>query len=427
MAKASSAQRAPARRRLTAATRRRIEGSAGVLVTAALSRMETDHDWYRALSAEDRSWVGLVAQAGIGSFVAWLRSEGKDPPVTADIFGTAPRELTRSISLGQTLDLVRSIVDAVEEEVAQFASRGDEQLLRESVLRYSREIAFAAAQVYAEAAEARGAWDARLEALVVDAVLRGEADDSMQSRATALGWGSVAPVTVVAGGLPPRSPAEAADALRRAAARQGAQSLAAVQRRRFVVILGGTTDAMGVVTDIAEHFGDGPLVVGPTVPHLFAAGRSARAALSGLAAAPAWPEAPRPVLADELLPERVLTGDGPARRALVDRIYHPLEAQPALLRTASVYLETGCALEATARVLFVHPNTVRYRLGRIGVLIGYDLTHPREAHTVLLALAVGRLSEPTRMPWRAGAPERADAPGLADGPGRLPGIPGGLL
>ncbi len=384
-------------------------------------------DWYRALSAEDRSWVGLVAQAGIGSFISWLRSDGREQPITVDVFGTAPKELTRSISLGQTLDLVRSIVDAVEEEVTQFAANGDEQPLRESVLRYSREIAFAAAQVYAEAAEARGAWDARLEALVVDAVLRGEADDSMQSRATALGWGSVAPVTVVAGGTPPRSPAEAVDALRRAAARHGAESLAAVQRRRFVVILGGTTDAMGVVTDIAGHFGDGPLVVGPTVPHLFAAGRSARAALSGLAAAPAWPEAPRPILADELLPERVLSGDGPARRTLVDRIYHPLEAQPALLRTASVFLETGCALEATARVLFVHPNTVRYRLGRIGVLIGYDLTHPREAHTVLLALAVGRLSEPTRMPWRAGAPGRHDAPGRADAPGRLPGIPGGLL
>jgi len=32
--------------------------------------METQHDWYRALSAEDRSWVGLVAQAGIGAFLA---------------------------------------------------------------------------------------------------------------------------------------------------------------------------------------------------------------------------------------------------------------------------------------------------------------------------------------------------------------------
>ena len=63
--------------------------------------------------------------------------------------------------------------------------------MREAVLRYSREIAFAAAEVYAQAAEARGAWDARLEALVVDALLRGEADDSLRSRAAALGWGAL--------------------------------------------------------------------------------------------------------------------------------------------------------------------------------------------------------------------------------------------
>ena len=34
----------------------------------------------------------------------------------ADIFESAPRELTWSVSLGQTLDIVRSVVDVVEEE-----------------------------------------------------------------------------------------------------------------------------------------------------------------------------------------------------------------------------------------------------------------------------------------------------------------------
>lgn len=411
------------RRRLTAATRHKLERSAGSLSASALKRMEADHGWYRRLSAEDRSWVGLVIQAAVGSFVAWLLTDADkgidalDEPITADVFGAAPRELTRSISLNHTLQLVRAVVDVVEHEVADFATSTDERILREGVLRYSREIAFSAAEVYARAAEARGAWDARLEALVVDAVLRGEADDSMQSRATALGWGSVASVTVVAGAAPSGSAggsaAASVDAVRRAASRAGAEALAAVQRRRFVVILGGTTAPDEVVADIADHFGDGPIVIGPTVPHLFAAGRSARAALSGLAAVPAWPAAPRPVHADDLLPERVLAGDGPARRTLVNRIHHPLEAHPTLLRTATVFLEQGCALEATARLLFVHPNTVRYRLGRIVDIVGYDLGHPREALTVQLALAVGRLAEPVVTPWRAGAPERA---------GGIPGV-----
>jgi DNA-binding PucR family transcriptional regulator len=377
-------------------TVQRVERSAGELSSAATRRMEASHDWYRALSAEDRSWVGLVAQAGIAAFIAWLRHGGDQAPVTADVFGTAPRELTRSITLRHTLDLVRSVVDVVEQDATALAEPGQEQALREAVLRYSREIAFAAAEVYAHAAEARGAWDARLEGLVVDAVLRGEADDSMQSRAAALGWGSTTRVAVVAGSTPHGSPAGVVDGLRRAAERVGVDTLAAVQGRRLVCIFGNVEDPLAAAREVGDHFGDGPLVVGPTVPHLFAAGRSARAALAGQSCAQAWPEAPRPVAADDLLAERVLVGDAPARALLLDRIWHPLTTHSGgvLLETASVYLESGGGLEGTARVLFVHPNTVRYRLGRIADLTGYQLTDPHDAHTVRIALALGRLSRP---------------------------------
>jgi len=258
-----------------------------------------------------------------------------------------------------------------------------------------------AAEVYAGAAEARGGWDARLESLVVDAVLRGEADDSMQSRASALGWGSVNHVAVIVGVTPEGNTAGIVDGLRRHASKLEVECLGAVQGRRLVAILGGLEDPSPTVVALADCFGDGPIVIGPTVPHLFAAGRSARAALSGLEAARAWPDAPRPVLADELLPERVLVGDAPARRALIDRIYHPLStAGNALFETATTYLDGGGGLESTARVLFVHPNTVRYRLRRIAAVTGYDLSNPREAHTVRLALAVGRLAEPTEREWR---------------------------
>ena len=135
----------------SAATLRSMERSSAALSTAANKHMETHYDWYRDLSAEDRSWVGLVAQAGIAAFIAWYQDPSAAPQLSANVFGTAPRELTRSISLVQTLDLVRSVVDVVEDDVAQLAAPGDEQSLREAVLRYSREVAFAAAQVYAGA------------------------------------------------------------------------------------------------------------------------------------------------------------------------------------------------------------------------------------------------------------------------------------
>ena len=75
-------------------------------------------------------------------------------------------------------------------------------MLREAILLYSREIAFAAADVYARAAEARGLWDARLEALVVDSILSGEYDNELPSRIAALGWNGHGEVCVLVGTAP---------------------------------------------------------------------------------------------------------------------------------------------------------------------------------------------------------------------------------
>ncbi|WP_168581661.1 PucR family transcriptional regulator [Gephyromycinifex aptenodytis] len=384
--------------RTSEATIQVLERSAGALATAAHQHLETTLDWYRDLEPEDRSWVSLIAQAGIRSFIRWCRDEGRVERVTADVFGNAPRDLTRSITLTQTLDLVRGVVDAVEGRVGDIAAPGEEAELALTVLRYSREIAFAAAQLYADAAEERGAWDARLESLVVDAVLRGEADDEVTLRATALGWAQTSPVLVVVGRSPERADVEV-EALRRTATRAGWEPLIAVQGSRLVAILGGENVTQAPAL-IAGHFGEGPVVVGPTVPRLFAAGRSARAALTGFQAAPAWDEAPRIVHADDLLPERVLIGDRPARSQLVERIHTPLSsAGGSLLETASAYLASGRSLEATARALFCHPNTVRYRLGRIADVTGYDLTRPRDAHVVTIALSLGRLLNSSRR-WR---------------------------
>lgn len=385
---------------------------AGSVATVAAQRMERDLAWFRNLPAEDRSWVSLVAQAGVAAFLSWYRSGEATPTMTSDIFGTAPRELAQKISLRQTLDLVRTTVDTVEEHVDLLATDGDAAALREAVLRYSREVAFATAEVYASAAESRGAWDARLESLVVHAVVRGEADDTLRSRASELGWSEVTRVAVVAGSAPgPVGSGETAGvvvSLRQAAKRHGLDALTAVQGQRLICVLGHTDDPSADAAKITAHFGTGPLVVGPQVPHLYAAGRSARAALSGLDAVRAWPQAPRPVAADDVLAERALLGEAPARRALIDRVYRPLrDNNSALLETATALLECGGVLEATGRLLFVHPNTVRYRLRRIEETVGLDLTTARDAWIAQVAFALGRFDEQGRtgdqpsQGWRA--------------------------
>ncbi len=373
-------------------TQRRVRDSAGLLSAAAMRRLDEDLDWYRALPAEDRSWVGLVAQAGITAFVTWFAEPTRPPHGVGDIFAAAPPELTRSISLQHTLQLVRVVVDVVETHSDRLAAPGDEREVREAVLRYSREVAFSAAEVYARAAEVRGAWDARLEALVVDALVRGDVDDALRSRIAALGWSGRGSTLVMVGTTTSALDDVRAAELRRATRRAADDALVGIQGDRLVVFLGGEGDLRVAASTLLPRFGPGPVVIGPVVGDLTDSARSARAALSGLVAAPAWEQAPRPVQADELLPERVLIGDVTARRTLVAQAYAPLAAsQGSLLETLSAYLGTGRSLEAAARTLYVHPNTVRYRLRRVSDVTGWDPLDARESYVLQTALALGRL------------------------------------
>jgi hypothetical protein len=394
---ASGARTPPARAASTVhggtpETQRRVREGAGLLAAAAMRRLDEDLDWYRALQAEDRSWVGLVAQAGISAFIAWFADPSRPPHGVGDIFASAPPELTRSISLQHTLQLVRVVVDVVETHSDRLAAPGDERELREAVLLYSREVAFSAAEVYARAAEVRGAWDARLEALVVDSLVRGDVDDSVRSRVAALGWSGRGSTLVLVGTTATAIDEVRAADLRRATRRAADDALVGIQGDRLVVFLGGEGDLRAAATTLLPRFGPGPVVIGPVVQDLTDSARSARAALAGLQAAAAWPQAPRPVLADDLLPERVLVGDASARRTLVVQAYEPLAAsQGALLETISAYLGAGRSLEAAARTLYVHPNTVRYRLKRVADVTGWDPLDARESYVLQTALAVGRL------------------------------------
>ena len=363
------------------------------LTTIALARIADKHPWFTKLEAEHRSWVTLVARSGIDGFVSWFADGGDGSP--GALFDAAPRALTRRITLNQTVDLVLTTIETVEERIAELPV--DEQFpLRIGILRYSREVAFAAARVYARAAEIRGAWDARLEAMVVDAIIRGDADESVVSRASTLGWVSPSPGVAVVIGPAPADPGSAVEAIRAAASRNCLELLAAQQGDRLVLVLGTSAASaealVSLVAEFVDNFGPGEVVVGPIVTSLMDAARSARAALSGLRAARAWPDAPRPVAAEKLLPERALAGDGHARRALASELYQPLVAAGGdLVTTLSTYFDAAGSIEATARELIVHANTVRYRLRRVQEVTGYSPTDARDAYALRLALSLGRL------------------------------------
>jgi len=370
-----------------------LNSIAGELATATLIRLDETLPWYRQMPPARRAAVGSVAQAGITSFIRWYEDPTSQPSVAADVFGNAPRELLRSISLQETLQLIQVVVEMVEETVVK-----ETPDLHEAVLRYSRDMAFSAANVYAKAAEARGLWDARLEALVVDSIISGERSQEISSRVAALGWLADGQVAVLLGTTPL---SEDPDGVRKAARKLGSDVLIGIQGRRQVAVIGllEQQDNAGkkihdTASALQEFFGVGPLVLGPTVLSVSDASKSAKAALAAHTVAATVGNMVRPTPADDLLPERALAGDPLAKQTMFDSIYVPLaDSQADLLPTLRAYLECGRSLEGTSKQLYVHANTVRYRLRRIHETIGQDPTDARTAFVLQIAIALGAIAD----------------------------------
>ena len=370
-----------------------LTANLGQVSTVAVQRLATSLPWFAQLRPDERSELGLLAQRGIASFVRWYENPQEPVWVLTEIFRQAPTELTRSITLQNALQVLRIVVDVVEEKVPELAQHNDESALREAVLRFSREVAFAAADVYARAAENRGSWDARLESLVVDGILRGENSDALRPQVSALGWTDEGDTTVMVGAAPATTGPADVERIRRAVGRHAEECLVTIQTDRLVLVLGGLRDQARSLERLGALFGDGPVVHGPAVSSVFDAQHSADRANAGLRAAPAWTQAPRPAYSEDLWPERAMNGDPLAVQAMVEAVWEPLSASSTgLVDTLSTYLAVGHSLEATARELFVHANTVRYRLRRVSDITGWDPLLPRDAFVLHCAVLAGRLA-----------------------------------
>ncbi|HYY00510.1 MAG TPA: PucR family transcriptional regulator, partial [Mycobacterium sp.] len=367
---------------------RGLKQYSGRLSTEAVNAMQEGLPFFAELEASQRASVALVVQTAVVNFVEWLKDPSSNVNYTARAFELMPQDLTRRIALRHSVEMVRFTMEFFE-EVVPLLARSDEQLtaLMIGILKYSRDLAFSAATAYADAAEARGSWDSRMEASVVDAVVRGDTGPELLSRAAALNWDTTAPATVVVGTPPPGREDRASQDVRDIAVRHGRAALIDVHGPYLVAIVSGQlTQTEKVFGDLLDAFSDGPVVIGPTAPMLTAAYHSASEAISGMNAVAGWRGAPRPVLARELLPERALMGDASAIAALHTDVMRPLaDAGPTLTETLDAYLDCGGAIEACARKLFVHPNTVRYRLRRIADFTGRDPTLPRDAYVLRVA------------------------------------------
>jgi DNA-binding PucR family transcriptional regulator len=102
-------------------------------------------------------------------------------------------------------------------------------------------------------------------------------------------------------------------------------------------------------------------------------------------------DGPGAVDTDQRLPELVLAADEEAYADLRARALAPLDdltpaARERLTATLRSWLLHQGRREAVAADLFVHPQTVRYRMGQLREIFGDDLDDPTKVRDLVLAL-----------------------------------------
>jgi sugar diacid utilization regulator len=85
--------------------------------------------------------------------------------------------------------------------------------------------------------------------------------------------------------------------------------------------------------------------------------------------------------------------DNKRSRRLVREVIEPLRSSPTLLETLTGYLAQGANINASARALNVHRNTILTRLDQISQLVGLDIREPESQFTVSLAVRLDLLAE----------------------------------
>lgn len=387
----------PDQRPVSDALLKRITRYSGTLSTEAVRALELELPFFAELSADQRAEIQLIIQSAVRDFVTWMRNPEAQHTDTIAGFKLLPKGLGQGLSLQQTVQLVRSTLEYFELVMPRITHNERQRgLMIAAVLKFGRELGFTAASVYAAAAENRGAWDTRMEAMIVDAVVRGDRHADLTSGASALNWDPTTAATVIIGSPGDEIGLASVTAVHQAAVASGRHALAVVQGARLVVILSGELESsVTIPSAVLDAFSpDSPIVHGHTVSSLVDAPDSAAEALSGAAAVGGWPGAPRPVAAMDLLPERVLGGDRGAAATLVERVVTPLRgADSSVEITLRAYLDSGGHVEKCARELYVHPNTVRYRLKRVSQITDYDPLNARDAFVLRIALVLGKFDE----------------------------------
>jgi hypothetical protein len=275
--------------------------------------------------------------------------------------------------------------------------------LADAITAYADELAAASTDGYAlQLREQAGEGDRRRRQLA-ELLLRGDGlPAAVEAAAARIGWprpGEVVPVL-----LPPEQ-------ARDARFRYGADGLVVERGRDAVLLLRDGPRATRV--SLIEALAGRGAVVGPRLDW---AQVPAAVRLAELTAALTGP-GPGPVFADDHLAALTLRGETGALAVLAARRLAPLAHLPparreSLLATLHAWLRHWGSRAEVAAELFVHPQTVSYRMRRLRELYGDDLDDPTSRFELLLVLAARMKLAMERDP-RSARPLTAGAVGQA--------------
>ena len=368
------------------------------ILLKTLDHLEEALPWARSLPADGHRTLEGAVRTALDDLLSRLDLQGTED---GEVPSPVPAELSRSLGPHRAMELTRVILDMLEEAGRTMEAEGER-----STLVYARHAATAAAGLYADLAEARSGRKAVTESRIIRHLIEKTADTRTVDDLARLGWPTEFDCFAVVGEARGNDDGQGMENARQpihtTVAHEGGRALVGESDGLMTVLI--NPDRSGTPADfcasILRFFADGSAVcLGPLRHGISGAEASIGAALSTHAAAPAVADPitaalPRPLHADDLLPERALNGDRDAADQLYQEVYLSLAGQDPdgpLPTTLLTFLRSGNSLEVTAKKLGIHPNTVRYRLRRCVEVTGWDAMDPRESFVLQAALIIGRI------------------------------------
>ena len=368
------------------------------ILLKTLDHLQEALPWARSVPADGRRTLEGAIQTALNDLLSRLDSQGTED---SEVPSPVPAELSRSLGPHRAMELTQVILDMLEEAGRTMGAEEER-----ATLVYTRQAATAAAELYADLAETRSGRKAVTESRIIRHLIEKTADTRTVDDLARLGWPTEFDCFAVVGEAQGNDDGQGMENARQpihtTVVRQGGRALVGESEGLMVVLI--NPDRSGTPADfcasILRFFTDESAVcLGPLRHGISGAEDSIRAALSTHAAAPAVADPitaalPRPLHADDLLPERALNGDTDAADQLYQEVYVSLAGQDPdgpLPTTLLTFLRSGNSLEVTAKKLGIHPNTVRYRLRRCVEVTGWDAMDPRESFVLQAALIIGRI------------------------------------